>query len=262
MGGISSVNLDCNHFEWGSTDNVVMIWCRESRKRLQDLLRRWCEWQGWQSQQNVAVCLYLFSSSCMHLHIKPHACKHILYGHTHLQLCTRMLSICDKKQCALYNFLLAHTTGYRWPVILVCHLSNAQPFLTWKPHSQSALSRYNFGSQCWCCKNFLADHLSNCGILGSWQSRDEPVENGDEQYFPALQIGPTASSFSVVSVLSCEIQHKLLLNPLHWLLIFIAVFSYHLLLERWWMLRVLLLTSFYTIGLSRIHMSSWDVLAK
>lgn len=128
MGSISSVNLECNHSVWGSTDNVVMIWCRESRKRLQDFLRRWCEWQGWQSQQNVAVRLYLFSSSCMHFHTKPHACKHILYRHIHLHLCTRMLSICDKKQCALYNFLLAHTTGYRWPVILVCHLSNALLF--------------------------------------------------------------------------------------------------------------------------------------
>lgn len=61
-------------------------------------------------------------------------------------------------------------------------------------------------------QEFLADHLSNCGILGSWQSRDELVENGDEQYFPALQIGPTASSFSVVSVYSCEIICKLLLS--------------------------------------------------
>lgn len=38
-----------------------------------------------------------------------------------------------------------------------------------------------------------------CGV---WQSRDNVVESGEEQYFPALQVGPVGNSFGVVSAVS------------------------------------------------------------
>lgn len=43
---------------------------------------------------------------------------------------------------------------------------------------------------------FLKTHLYEWHLL---QSKDDLVESGEEQYYPALQVGPVGSSFSVVS---------------------------------------------------------------